>query len=120
MAKFVPFRSLGDLDSRKVFVTVLEWAPPGAQGQPGSMGFADFERRFRVLTALRDAGAAGVVLEDADWETLKGALAGSRNWVNVPTETMGWMIDIKADLFGAKAPPKPEEPAATASDNAAA
>lgn len=100
MARMISFRegeSDRQLSSRQIFVMALENAP---QGQ--TIGFADFERRFRALTALRAAdGDASVVLEDADWETLKGAVGAMRSWVQVPTDLMGWLIKVKADLFEA-------------------
>jgi hypothetical protein len=113
MARLIPFRAGDDnpeLNSRRIFIMALENAP---QGQ--TLGFADFDRRYRVLTTLRAAdGAESVVLEDADWDTLKGALAAMRSWVQVPTELMGWLIKIRADLFEAakieiERPPQPEK-----------
>lgn len=104
MAKRVPFRPgiKGDLTSRDILVNALETGPAGGQG----MTIADLEKRFRTLKKLRDA-TDSVDLEDADWETLKAAFSGLR-WMQVQGDTMGWLLDVKADLFDAKEPPKAE------------
>jgi hypothetical protein len=103
MAKFIPFRKggedAGDMDSLKWFGIALERAPAGA----GGLTAADFRKRQRVWNALDKAGADGVILEDADWDTLLAAVRCMR--VEQASRAMqALVIAFEDDVAKAEAP----------------
>ncbi len=89
--KFIPLRD-GEPSSKVFFRFALESAAASERG----MSIADMEKRLRVLKALREEDTC-LVLEDADWQTLKTVVA-QVTWARASEAVMDQLIAIKTDL----------------------
>ena len=68
--KLIPLRDGAKFKSADVFRGVLE-------GSVSALPLAELRARWRVLDALDAASGEKIVLEDAEWETLKRAMEGA-------------------------------------------